>query len=128
MNPISQISKQIHRTDSRIWHLNKAIEGVPRYALMYKNMDKAEEILKSKRKARELREQRTLIKNMTPKTLWYPKKKYRGRYNNQVEKIKSKIMQECFDNGFNVKQIAGYFNLTLAPVYKRIKVKLKREL
>lgn len=124
---ISKIGKQIHRTESRLWALKKAIKHIPPYCLTYKNMDLAEQIILAKEQAKNLREAQERLKKETPKSLWYPRRKYCGRYNNRENDIKTKIMKDCFRYGFNVKEIAGYFNLTLPPVYRRIKVKLKRE-
>lgn len=125
---IRMVSKQIHRTESRLWQLKKAINKEPPFCVVFKNKDLAEEIITAKEKARKLHAVREKLKAETPKDQWYPRRKYQGRYNNRENEIKTQIMKDCFRYGWNVKQIAGYFNLTLAPVYKRIKVKLKKEL
>lgn len=121
---ISKIGRQIHRTESRLWQLKKAIKKVPPYCLSFKSLDIAEEIIRAKEQAKNLREARERLKKETPKELWYPRKKYSGRYNNRENEIKTKIMKDCYRYGFNVKEIAGYFNLTLPNVYRRINIKL----
>lgn len=124
---IRMVSKQIHRTESRLWQLKKAINKEPPFCMVFKNKDLAEEIVLAKQKAKQLHEVREKLKAETPKELWYPRRKNSGRYNNRENDIKTQIMKDCYRYGFNVKQIAGYFNLTLPPVYRRINVKLKRE-
>lgn len=125
---IRKIGQQIHRTNTRLWILKKAIAKVPPYCLGYKNMDIAEEIIRAKEQVKNLKEAKERLKKETPKALWYPRRKYSGRYNNRENDIKTKIMKDCIRYGFNVKQIAGYFNLTLCSVYRRINIKLKNEI
>lgn len=123
MESITQLSRQIHRKGTRIWHLKKAVEGVPKYAFEMKNLDVPYELAKEKMAIKELIAQREQLKTKTPKNLWYPKKKYCGRYKNDSSKAITRVMQDAFNEGFNVKTIAGYFNYTLACVYRRIQIK-----
>lgn len=125
---ISKIGHQIHRTKTRLWILKKAVAKVPPYCFGYKNMDIAEEIIRAKEQIKNLKEAKERLKKETPKALWYPRRKYSGRYNNRENDIKTKIMKDCIRYGFNVKQVAGYFNLTLSSVYRRINIKLKNEI
>lgn len=47
---------------------------------------------------------------------WYPR-----RFS--PYQVKRKIMREAFLEGYNVKQIAGYFRVNLTSVYEAISVK-----
>lgn len=47
---------------------------------------------------------------------WYPSKP-------TEEQIRRRIMRECWKEGYNVKQIAGYFKLSLCSVYDKINIR-----
>ncbi len=123
MTNLRIIGREIHRTNSRIWQLEKARQNVLPYCLRYKTMDVIEELVKSRKQARELRKKREEIKRTTPKTLWYPRRKQQGRNNLRRSEVITQIMKECFKEGWNVKSIAAYFNIGVTPVYRRINIK-----
>lgn len=50
---------------------------------------------------------------------WLPTKRNRLSENVAI----TKVMADAFRNGYNVKQIAGYFRVGLPFVYKKIPVK-----
>lgn len=125
-NAITKMSFQIHLVRARLWTLNKALLGVRPYCLSYKTMDIPTEIKKSTNKLLTLKDKREKLKASIPKENWYPRRKYSGRYNNTENEVKTMIMRECIDGGFNVKSVAGYFGLALPSVYQRVKLKMMR--
>lgn len=118
----------IHRKKTRLWHLNKALAGIPKYYLAYCNMDIPYEYAKTKQDINELEKQRDHIKETTPKNLWYPNKrrcghglKRKDRWN--ANRVIDRICEEAVLEGFNVKTIAAYFELQPVTVYQRIDMK-----
>lgn len=122
-NRIAKLGKEIHKSESRIWRLEKSLSNVRPYCGIFKTLNRPMEIITEKRKTKSLRAERDALKAKTPKHLWYPKRKYCGRYNNREEDVKTMIMKEAFKAGFNVKSIAGYFGRQLPTIYRRIGVK-----
>lgn len=120
---IRQLSRKIHRTDSRLWQLEKAYNKELPYCLRYKFMDLPMEIAITRQKSRELKKQREEMKAGTPKENWYPRRKQQGRNNLKRSEVITMIMKECFQNNWNVKSIAAYWGWGLAPVYRRINIK-----
>lgn len=125
---ISRLSHEIHRREAVLFIIRNAEQGRYPYSLNYKNLDNREQKkAKAERELKVLKQQREQLKKATPKELWYPKRKYSGRYNNTPNEIKTLIMQDCVRAGFNVKSIAGYFGLALTSTYQRIRLKEMRE-
>lgn len=124
MTTLRTIGKEIHKRRATLFIIDKAEKGECPYALYYKDQRvRRETRIKKEREMKALLKEREIIKLSTEKNLWYPRRKYCGRYNNTENDIKTEIMRQCFRYGFNVKEIAGYFRLTLPPVYRRINVK-----
>lgn len=126
---IAHVSKQIHRIESRIWHLDKASKLIKPYCFAFKNTDVQQELEKARRKSGYLKAKREKLKATTPRELWYPKRKVNGgRPKIRHSQVITQVMREAFQLGFNVKTIAGYFCFGLPWCYRRIDLKeLKRE-
>lgn len=120
---LTQLGKEIHKTGTAIWHLEKSMDGIEPYVWRFKRVNRPKELFRLKTKKERLIDERAYIKLTTPKESWYPKKQFCGRYDNRLENAKTMIMREAFQSGYNVKSIAGYFKISLFAVYRRIKVK-----
>jgi hypothetical protein len=119
---ITSITKDIKRLYTRMYQYQKYLDKDTRYQLMFKRMDVPEAMVKARAESKRLKELREEIKRNTPRDQWYPHYKNCGRYVTDESKVITQIMQEAFKAGFNVKSIAAYFNMSLTPVYRRIKI------
>lgn len=107
-----ELSKRIHRAASHLWILKKCLEKVPPYCLHFRRVDVPLLVVRLSREVAALKQKRKDLARPS----WYPRR-------STANKIKTRIMRECIRKGFNVKQIAGYFNCTLQCVYRRVKIK-----
>lgn len=120
------IGREIHKRRAALFIIDKAEKGECPYAMYYKDQKvRRETRIRKQKEMKALLLEREIIKQTTPKKLWYPKHKKCGRYYRTGSEIKSQIILEAVKEGFNVKQIAGYFKITLAPIYRRIKAQKK---
>lgn len=89
---LSQIGHKIHRRESHLWIITKAERGEYPYVLQYKNQEKRIEMReKLESELRQLYNERSIVKNSTPKKEWYPGRKRSGRTTG------SKSTYECSD-------------------------------
>jgi len=119
---LQEIGREIHKVGTAIWHLEKSMDGVEPYVWRFKRVNRPKELLRLRERKETLIALRSHMKATTPKELWYPRRKYSGRYSNTESIIKTRIMREAFKEGYNVKSIAGYFNLSIPAIYARLQI------
>ena len=102
---LTQISKEIHKSQQRIWFYKNTLNKERRY-------DAPLVLVKEKTKLKEL-----LTKREEEKAkILYPRKPV-------ASGIKTRIMKECIRKGWNAKEIAGYFKVTVQSIYYHIDIK-----
>ena len=118
------LGKEIHKRRAALFIIDKSEKGECPYSMYYKDQKLRHETrVRKEKEMKALLAEREILKLTTPKKEWYPKKRFCGRYRSDHNKIRRQIMREAFLKGFNVKSIAGYFEVTLPVVYRIIKVR-----
>jgi hypothetical protein len=109
---LQEISKRIHRAASHLWQLKKCLDRIPPYCFRFKRVDVPMRVVMLKNELVDLKARRREIKAMQ----WYPRR-------STANKVKTRIMRECIRHGYNAKEIAGYFGISVQNVYKRVEIK-----